>query len=61
MPDGKREGVRCIQLTDEFTCKLFGKPERPKVCTSLKPSAEMCGNSQSDAIKYLNMLEELTK
>ena len=61
MPNGKPAGVRCIQLTDQNKCKLFGKSDRPKVCESLKPSAEMCGISQKDAMSYLKMLEELTK
>jgi len=61
MPKGKPAGVRCVQLNDQNNCKLFGKPDRPKVCGSLKPSKEMCGLSQSDALKYLANLEELTK
>ena len=60
MPNGKPPGVRCIQLTEQNRCKLFGKPERPKVCSGLMPSEEMCGISQSDAIAYLDMLEEQT-
>lgn len=61
MPEGKPAGVKCIQLTEELRCRLFGKPERPKVCSGLKPSEEMCGNSSPEAIKYLDMLEEMTK
>lgn len=61
MPKGKPAGVRCIQLTDQNNCKLFGKLDRPKVCGSLKPSVEMCGSSQSDALKYLDMLEKQTR
>ena len=61
MPQGKPYGVRCIQLTDNNKCKLFGKPERPPVCLSLKPSIEMCGKSFADAISYLAVLEDATK
>ncbi len=60
MPNGKPAGVRCIQLTKQNRCKLFGKPERPKVCAGLMPSKEMCGISQGDAITYLDLLEEQT-
>ncbi len=60
MPDGKRAGVRCVQLTAENRCRLFGKPERPKVCVSLRPSPEMCGRSDIEAIMYLDELERLT-
>lgn len=61
MPEGKPAGVKCIQLTEELRCRLFGKPERPKVCIGLRPSEEMCGTSSNEAIKYLDMLEEMTK
>lgn len=61
MPDGKLAGVRCTQLTEQNKCKLFEKPDRPKVCRSLKPSIEMCGSSQSEALKYLAVLEEQTR
>jgi Fe-S-cluster containining protein len=60
MPNGKPAGVRCIQLDEQNLCKIFGHPERPKVCGSLQPSADMCGNSQQDAMIYLIHLENLT-
>lgn len=60
MSNGKPAGVRCIQLTEQNRCKLFGKNERPKVCAALMPSEEMCGHSRSEAIAYLDMLEEQT-
>lgn len=61
MPEGKPAGIKCIQLAGDFSCRLFGKPDRPKVCSGLKPSREMCGNSREEAMRYLDMLEELTK
>ncbi len=61
MPQGKPAGVKCIQLDDNYRCKIFGKPERPAVCQSLRPSSEMCGAERLDAIQYLNILERLTK
>lgn len=61
MPKGKPAGIRCVQLTEDNLCKLFGKAERPKVCGSLKPNREMCGTTRSQAIEYLKMLEEETK
>lgn len=61
MPNGKPAGVRCIALTEDNKCRLFGKPDRPRVCLSLKPSTEMCGSSRSEALKYLDVLEEQTK
>ena len=61
MPGGKPAGVRCVQLTDDNLCKLFGLPERPAVCTSLRPGPEMCGASAVEAMVYLSELELLTK
>lgn len=60
MPDGKPAGIRCVQLTTNNKCSLFGKPERPAVCGSLMPSEEMCGASDEEAYAYLETLERLT-
>ncbi len=61
MPDGKPAGVRCTQLTEDNRCMLFGKPERPDVCKGLQPSDEMCGKSDTEAMRYLEHLERVTK
>lgn len=61
MPDGKPAGVRCVQLTSDLRCALFGKPERPKVCSSLMPAAEMCGTAPEQAMRYLSALEIATR
>ena len=60
MPKGTPAGVRCVQLDAELRCQLFGHAERPKVCSSLKPSAEMCGETNTHALVYLQRLEQLT-
>ena len=62
MIDGiaKPAGVRCVQLTDGNQCRLFGKPERPAVCVSLRPAPEMCGDTREQALRWLGMLEEHT-
>ena len=60
MPGGKAAGVRCIHLTEDNRCRLFGMPERPAVCIALKPSKEMCGDVYEDAMEYLNRLERVT-
>ncbi|HUX51803.1 MAG TPA: YkgJ family cysteine cluster protein [Spirochaetia bacterium] len=57
---GKPAGVRCVQLTSDNRCQLFGKPERPIVCSNLRPSAEMCGDTFEDAFIYLETLEAMT-
>jgi len=60
MPRGKPAGTPCAQLSPEGLCKLFGKPERPAVCSSLKPSVEMCGSTAEEAFAYLADLERAT-
>lgn len=60
MPNGKPAGVRCIQLDEKNSCKIFGSAERPAVCGSLQASNEMCGESRTEAVFYLSKLESLT-
>lgn len=60
MPEGKKQGIRCVQLTKDNKCKLFGVETRPKVCSSLKASKELCGLCYEDAANYLNYLEVAT-
>ena len=61
MPHGKKPGVRCKNLLDDNTCSIHNKPEFPTVCTNLKPSLEMCGETDAHAFEYLKNLEEITK
>jgi len=61
MPHGKPAGVRCVQLTDDLRCAIFGQPERPAVCSSLRATAEMCGMSTRDAYETLARLERATR
>jgi uncharacterized protein len=60
MPLGKAAGKRCVQLDDQEGCRLFGRPERPAVCASLKPALAMCGSSRSQAMRWLTALESST-
>ena len=60
MPQGKLAGVPCVQLDEQLRCRLFGKPERPAVCASLQPSAEMCRDSAAEAMTWLLTLEAAT-
>jgi hypothetical protein len=60
MPNGKPAGVRCIQLTADNRCAIFGRPERPKVCASLRPEPEMCGADSAHAMRHLSQLEAET-
>ncbi len=60
MPQGKPAGVRCVQLTPDNRCRLYGLPERPVVCVRFRPGREMCGETREEALAYLIRLEELT-
>lgn len=57
MQEGKPAGVRCIQLTEDNLCRIFNSPLRPRVCASLRPSWEMCGEDNRAAMEYLTRLE----
>jgi len=61
LPAGKPAGVRCVQLDERHRCRIFGQPDRPAVCSQLRPSAEMCGDDDASAMRYLTRLELLTK
>lgn len=60
MPEGKPAGVRCVQLTADNRCKLFGQPDRPEVCVRLRPEPDMCGATADEALVYIAVLEALT-
>lgn len=65
-PDGsparpKPAGVACPQLDAQLRCRLFGRAERPAVCVSLRPTAEMCGATAHQALLWLTQLEQSTQ
>ena len=60
LPAGKPAGVACPHLTAELACALYGRPERPAVCTGLRPAPEMCGGSAEEAMATLVRWETLT-
>jgi len=61
MPEGKPEGVPCVQLLPDLRCAIFGRPERPAVCVSLRPTQEMCGGTRTEAMEFLEELERVTR
>jgi Fe-S-cluster containining protein len=61
LPHGKPAGVRCVQLTPDNRCRLFGLPERPQVCVRLRPDGEMCGHTADEALAWLAELERFTR
>ena len=60
MPHGKPAGVRCIHLTADHRCALYGMPERPTVCIRLRAMADICGDTFEEAIILLSDLERAT-
>lgn len=60
MPQGKPANVRCVQLSEDNLCNIFGSIQRPRVCSSLRPSVNMCHTNREEAMAYLIHLEKLT-
>lgn len=61
MPRGKPAGLRCLHLTRDHRCALYGKPERPEVCKRLRASDETCGQSAREAFMWLARVERATQ
>ena len=61
MPQGKAAYERCVQLSADNLCLLFGSPQRPAVCSSLRASAEMCGATNDEAFERLTKIEVETR
>ena len=66
MSKGKPAGAHCAQLDEDNRCLIFEDPRRPAVCSSLRASAEMCGEDENvlatrvHAMKFLSALETQT-
>lgn len=61
MPFGKPAGMPCVQLDDDYRCRLFGQPDRPRFCASLNPQASMCGEDRREAFSIIDALELATQ
>jgi uncharacterized protein len=60
MPEGKPAGQRCVQLDDAARCRLFGSPERPKVCGDFQAELQFCGTDRDQAMTLMRWLESAT-
>ena len=60
MPNGKPAGERCLHLSVDNLCDLFGRPERPDVCGSFKADIEVCGSTREEAINLIGWWEQVT-
>lgn len=61
MPKGKPAGERCVQLDDDNRCRIFGTPERPKVCSDFQAEIEFCGQTRDEALERMRALEAITR
>jgi Fe-S-cluster containining protein len=61
MPHGKPAGVRCVQLGDDNLCRIFGRPERPQVCSDFQAEPQFCGATREQALALMSELELLTR
>ena len=61
MPGGKPAGVPCVQLDAQLRCRLFGRPERPAFCASLRPQPDLCGSDRAHALRLIDALEAATR
>ena len=57
MPDGKPAGVRCVNLSADNLCLIFGHPERPQLCDNFKAGADVCGSDREQALWLITDLE----
>jgi hypothetical protein len=57
----KPAGVACVHLDANFRCLIFTRPERPKCCSGLQASHEMCGETRDQALVWLANLEAATR
>ncbi len=60
MPYGKPAGVRCVNLTEDNRCSIFGQASRPAVCREWQPTPQLCGGSFDEAMAAIGRLEEMT-
>jgi len=57
MSEGKPAGVRCVQLANDLSCKIFNSAKRPKVCAGFKAEKIICGDSAEEAYQIIASLE----
>ena len=56
-----RRQLRCLPAVALAKAgALFGQPERPAVCVSLRPTEAMCHSTRDEALEYLTGLELAT-
>jgi Fe-S-cluster containining protein len=61
MPHGKPAGVRCVNLSDDHLCRLWGTPDYPPVCRAFAAEPDVCGTCTQEALVRLTLMEEATR
>lgn len=61
MPEGKPAGVRCVNLDQDYLCRLWNTAEYPAVCRGFQAERLTCGQSRDDALVLLTIMEHLTR
>lgn len=57
MPKGKPVGTKCIHLTEDGLCAIFGQDDRPKICADFQAEKAICGNNAEEAFQNITFLE----
>jgi hypothetical protein len=60
MPNGKPAGERCVQLSTDLLCLIFGHPERPAVCSQFSADPDVCGSDSEEAVRLIGWWEQAT-
>jgi len=58
MPDGKKAGVRCINLKDDYRCAVYNDPGYPKVCSGFNAEPAFCGSDREEAMRIFYSLSD---
>ena len=58
MPDGKKAGVRCINLKGDYKCAVYNDPVYPKVCSDFNAEPAFCGSDREEAMRILYSLSD---
>jgi uncharacterized protein len=60
-PKGKPANEACKHLDEEYRCRLFNDPARPKVCSEFNATEDVCGTNREQALSLLIHLEQATQ
>jgi hypothetical protein len=53
--------MRCVNLTKDQKCAVWGSPAYPAVCRGFKPGPDVCGKDREQALGLLAAMERSTR